>query len=96
MSVSSKLSNALKQNKKHQTIVFVFLLQLLGFVNKEDHLVNVVPHINIMNASFSELTNTYKRSFTSADDMTFANVTIHVLVKSMNGHNETNNRRNQS
>ena len=63
MSVSSKLSNSLKRNKRDQTIVFGFLLQLLDFVNKNNQLVNVVPDINTMNASFSELINSYKRKY---------------------------------
>ena len=83
MSVSSKLSNALKRNKRYQTIIFVFLLQLLYFVNKEDQLVNVVPDINTMNASFSELINSCKRSFISADDISFAGDTICLPVKPM-------------
>ena len=40
-----------------------------------------------MNASFSDLMNLYKRSFISADDMSFANDTVHLPVKPMNGHN---------
>ena len=92
ISVSSKLSNALKWNQKHQTIVFVFLLQLLEFVKKEDQLVNVVPDINTINLSFSELISSCKKSFISADDMSFADVSIRLPVKPMNGHNETNNQ----
>ena len=42
-----------------------------------------------MGASFSELKKSYKRSFISADDTSFANDTIRLPVKPMNGHNET-------
>ena len=92
ISVSSKLYNTLKRNKKHQTILFRFLSQLLDFINKEDKLVNIVPNMNTMDSLFSDLINSYKRSFISADNMSFANDTICLPVKPMNGHNETNNR----
>ena len=82
-------SNGIKNIKQ---LYLVFSLQLLDFVNKEDQLVNVAPDINAMNASFSELINSYKRSYISAHDMSFANDTIRLPVKPMNSHNETNNR----
>ena len=45
-----------------------------------------------MNVSFSELINSYTRSFISADDTTFENDTICLTVNSRNGHNEANNQ----
>ena len=45
-----------------------------------------------MNASFTELKNSYKRSITSVDDETFTNDSIYLPVKPMNGYNESNNR----
>ena len=48
--------------------------------------------MNTMNSSFSKLINSYKRSFISADDMSFTNDTIYLLVKPINDHNETNNK----
>ena len=44
-----------------------------------------------MNVSFKELINSYSRSFISADDMSFANDVICLLINPMIGHNETNN-----
>ena len=54
-----KTLNAFKRNKKHQIVVFNFLLQILGFGNKEDQLGNVVPDVNTMNASLTEQINSY-------------------------------------
>ena len=48
------------------------------------------PDMNTMNASFLDLIFSFKRSFISANDMSFANDTIRLPVKPMNGHNETN------
>ena len=73
-------------------IEYGFLLQLLDFINEENRIVNIVPDMNTMNASFRELINSYKRSLTSAERMTFANDRIYLPVKPMNGRNETNNQ----
>ena len=50
-----------------------FLLQILDFINIEDWLINIVPDMTTMNASFIEEINSLKRCFMSAYDMTFAN-----------------------
>ena len=45
-----------------------------------------------MNALFSDLLNSYKSSFISADDVSFANDTNGLPIKPMNGQNENNNK----
>ena len=45
-------------NEKRRTKqLYLFFLQLLDFVNKEDQFVNVVPNMNTMNKSFKEPMN---------------------------------------